>query len=145
MYAWTELASALAILGIYMIMVSELPEGIESYASGMIDVFIKIIVMAFIVQLLLGISRQTKAGRIDKDERDIIIEGKGFRNAYYFVMAAISVLAAQLFVGNFLGEDITENLFIIKPSIFFPALLIVFLLTGLIKSATQLYFYRQGV
>lgn len=145
MYAWASLASTLAILGIYLIMAGGLPQGIENYASGMMEIFIKIIVMAFVVELVLGLSKHTKAGHIDKDERDVIIEGKGFRNAYYFVMAAISVLAAQLFIGDLLGQEITERLFMIKPSIIFPALLIVFLVTSLIKSATQLFYYRQGL
>ncbi len=145
MYAWASLASTLAILGIYVLMVGGLPEGFENYASAMMDMFIKIIVMAFLVELVLGLSKHTKAGRIDKDERDVMIEGKGFRNAYYFVMAAMSLLAAHLFIGNLLGEEITEHLFILKPAVIFPALLLVFLLTGLIKSATQLYYYRQGL
>ena len=104
-YAWVSLASTLAILGLYVLNVWGLPEGMEGAAAGMIDLFFKVIVIAFVVELGLGISKQTAAGRIDKDERDIQIEGKGFRNAYYVVMAGISVAAAQLFIGNLMGEE----------------------------------------
>ena len=144
LYAWASLASTLAILGLYVVMVWGLPEGMESYAAGMIDVFIKVIVIAFVVELVLGLSKHTKAGRIDKDERDILIEGRGFRNAYYFVMAAISTMAVHLFISNLIGEEITQNVYIATPSMMLHALLVIFLLTSLTKTLTQLYYYRQG-
>ena len=143
-YAWTSLASTLAILGLYLVMVWGLPEGLEDYAAGMIDLFIKVILIAFVVELLLGLSKHTKAGRIDKDERDIVIEGNGFRNAYYFVMAAISTLAAHLFISNLFGEEIATNVYMATPSMMLHALLVIFLVTSLIKTLTQLYYYRQG-
>ncbi len=144
LYAWVSLASTLAILGLYLMMVWGLPEGMESYTAGMIDIFIKVIVIAFVVELLLGLSKHTKAGRIDKDERDILIEGKGFRNAYYFVMVAISMMAAHLFISNLFGEEIAMNVYRATPSMTLHALLILFLLTSLTKTLTQLYCYRQG-
>lgn len=145
LYAWTALASTLAILGLYLVMVWGLPEGVDGYADGMIDIFIKVIVIAFIVELILGLSKHTKAGRIDKDERDFLIEGKGFRNAYYFVMAAISTLAAHLFISNLFGEEIAEKVYMVVPSTTFHALLIIFLVTSMTKSVTQLYYYRRGI
>lgn len=144
LYAWASLASTLAILGLYLMMAWGLPEGMESYAAGMIDVFIKVIVIAFVVELFLGFSKHTKAGRIDKDERDILIEGQGYRNAYYFVMAAISMVAAHLFTRNIFGAEIAENVYMATPSMTLHALLVIFLSTSLIKTLTQLYYYRQG-
>lgn len=144
LYAWVSLASTLAILGLYLMMVWGLPEGMESYAAGMIDIFIKVIVIAFVVELVLGLSKHTKAGRIDKDERDILIEGKGFRNAYYFVMVAISTMAAHLFISNLFGEEIAKSVYLATPSMMLHALLVIFLVTSLIKTLTQLYYYRQG-
>jgi hypothetical protein len=145
LYAWTSLASTLALLGLFLVLAWGLPEPAEGYAAGMIGVFVKVIAAAFVVELVLGLSKHTKAGMVDKDERDILIEGRGFRNAYYFVMAALCLLAGHLFVGNLFGEAIARAVYLATPALILQALLIIFLVTSLIKALTQLYYYRRGV
>lgn len=145
LYAWTSLASTLAILGLFLVLVWGLPEAAADYADGMVDVFIKVIAAAFVVELVLGLSKHTKAGMVDKDERDILIESRGFRNAYYFVMAALCLLAGHLFIGNLFGEAFAHAVYLATPALMLQALLAIFLLTSLIKALTQLYYYRLGV
>lgn len=144
-YAWSSFGLTLAIFSYYLLAVFGWPAGLENYAHYVTGIIWKVVVAAFAVEFFLDLLKSTKYGGIDKDERDQAIESKGFRNAYYFVMVAIVTLIGHLLISDFLSEASGEQTFLSVPFMTFHVLVFIVFITSLIKSATQLFYYKRGV
>lgn len=142
LYAWTSLLSSIALMAVYGIIVFGWPEGLPDYSEQLSGLFIKIIVIAFIVELTLDLLK--RKGSVDKDERDRSIAAKGYRNAYYFLSGCISVILVQIVLSTVASHygplDFASN-----PLHIFHALLYTLLLGSVINRTTQVYFYRSEV
>jgi len=142
LYAWSSLLSSFALMSIYGIVVFGWPEGLPDYSKQLSNLFIKIIIIAFIVELALDLLK--RKGSVDKDERDRSIAAKGFRNAYYFLSGCVSVILVQIALSSIAGHygplDFASN-----PWHIFHALLYTLLLGSVINRTTQVYFYRREV
>lgn len=117
----------------------------ENYSQYVTDIIWKVIVAAFLVEFILDLLKSTEFGGVDKDERDLLIESKGFRNAYYFVMVSMVVLVVHLLVSDLLSEASGEQLFLSLPYMAFHVLVFTIFITSIIKSATQLFYYNRGI
>jgi hypothetical protein len=136
-YAWTSLLSSVAILGFYGITVYGLPDSMSGIEPNLSSLFVKVFLFAFVVELAIGLFRNKDD--VEKDERDILIAGKGFRNAYYFLNAGIILLLSQIVLGQ-----IFEHSGIAYSSITIIHTLIGSLFLGsMINRTTQLYFYQR--
>lgn len=144
-YAWSSLGFTLSIFVFYLLSAFGWPPGLENYAEYITSLIWKVIVVAFTVELILDLLKSTSFGGVHKDERDILIESKAFRNAYYFVMASLISLIANLFISDFLSEATGENIFMSIPFMTLHALVFILFTASIIKSSTQLYFYQRGV
>jgi len=142
-YAWSSLVLTLAILGYYLISVFGLPAEVENYSEQITALIWKVIGIAFLVQLVLDLLNSTKIGGVAKDERDIEIESKGFRNAYYFLMAAIISVVINLLISDFLSEASDQDHFLALPFMTFHVLVFIVFTAMIIKSATQLIYYNM--
>lgn len=145
MYAWSSLGLTLAVFSFYLLSVFGWPAGLENYAEYITGIIWKVIVAAFAIEFILDFLKSTKFGGVDKDERDLLIESKGFRNAYYFVMAAIVTLIGHLFINDFLSEASGEQFFLTAPFMTLHVLVFIIFIAGIIKSATQLFYYQKGI
>lgn len=87
-YAWTSLASSAALLGYSVLMVWGVPEGIGAYTEAIKGAFLQVIGIAVLVEVALDVSKRTAFGRVDKDERDLLI---------VVFVASITKSATQLF------------------------------------------------
>ncbi|MDR8393875.1 hypothetical protein NC796_22165 [Aliifodinibius sp. S!AR15-10] len=143
-YAWSSVGFTLAIVGFYLVSVFGWPTGLENYAEYFTDLFWKVIGITFLVEFTLGIMKSTKWGGVFKDERDKQIEAKGFRNAYYFLMVAIATLIANVLISDMLTEHRGEPLLLSMPFMTFHVLVVILLSANLLKSGTQLFYYRKG-
>ena len=142
-YAWCSIGLTLAISGYYLISVFGLPEGVENYGEQITSLIWKVIGIAFLVQLVLDLLNSAKIGGVAKDERDKGIESKAFRNAYYFLLSAVVALIFNVLVSDFLSEASGQKLFLAVPFIMFHALVFILFIAILIKSGTQVYYYRR--
>jgi ABC-type uncharacterized transport system permease subunit len=138
-YAWTSLTSGLALLTWYTIAVLGLEVG-ESFIS----LLIKVLVISVAIEIALGITGKTPAGRVEKDERDRQIEGYGFRNGYYFVMVALPVLAWKLGVKVLLVGLKFGELDAHAPGTVLHYLVATFLLAGIVNAGTRVVLYRRA-
>lgn len=140
-YAWSSFASSIAILGFYILYFLGFSENIPALSEQLSSIFIKVILIAFVIEIVLGIlDSKEKASR---DERDDYIASKGYKNAYWFlsvsvVCVLIQILIAGIFELNSFKEDIFRSHFF-----FFHILFIVLMLSSLINRGTQLFFYRK--
>lgn len=144
-YAWCSLGFALAIFGYYLISMFGLPSGLETQREYITGLIWKVIGITFLVEFVLDLMSSTKFGGIDKDERDILIESKGFRNAYYFLMVALVGLVANVLISDFLTGTFGKQTFLAMPFVTFHLLVLILFLGSIIKSVTQLVYYNKGI
>ena len=135
-YAWTSLLSSAAILGFYGITVYGLPDNLANIESDLSSLFIKIFLFAFVIELAIGIFRGKD--KVEKDERDELIAGKGYRNAYYLMGVLITLILSQLILGQIfekagLALNLINVIHVLVGTLF---------AASITNRATQIYFYQ---
>lgn len=136
-YAWTSFLSSLAVLGFYSITVYGWPDSLPDIESQLSSLFIKVFLFALAVEVLLGILKNKN--EVEKDERDEMIAGKGFRNAYMFLSVAIVFILSQLILDDFFGRAS----FLYGMASLVHVLFISLFAASIINRITQIYFYRK--
>ncbi len=141
LYAWSSFGMTLSILVFYVLIVFGWPDGVPDFSSTAVKIFFNLFWMAFVVELILDATKN-KTG-VEKDERDFMIDARGFKNGYNFLSSFIAILIFQVLVSYIF--DGVHNWFTIvaKPSFVLHALFILLLLSSLIRRGTQLYYYRK--
>lgn len=141
LYAWSSFGMTLSIFVFYILIVFGWPQGVPDYSSTAVKVFFNLFWIAFIVEIILDATKN-KTG-VDRDERDFMIEARGFKNAYNFLSSLIAILIFQVLVSK-VFDGVNDWLTIIsKPSFVLHALFVLLLLSSLIRRSTQLYYYRK--
>ena len=143
-YVWCELGLTLAIFGYYLISVFGLPTGVESYREHITGLIWKVIGITFLIQLVIDLLNSTKFGGVAKDERDVLIESKAFRNAYYFLITAVISVIINVLISDFLSIESGQELFLSVPFMTFHVLVFVIFTASFIKSGTQIFCYQRG-
>lgn len=144
-YAWCSLGLTLAIFGYYLISIFGLPVGVGSYREHITGLIWKVIGITFLIQLVLDVLNSTKFGGIAKDERDMLIESKAFRNAYYFLITAVISVVINVLISDILSEASGQKLFLAVPFMTFHVLVFVLFISSFIKSGTQIFYYQRGI
>lgn len=142
-YAWCSLGFSLAVFTYYLIYAFGWPPGLEQYSDYITGLIWKVIGITFVVEFILDLLKSTKFGGVHKDERDLLIESKGFRNAYYFVMVTLISLIANILISDFLSEAAGERMFLAQPFMTFHILVFILFIANMIKSGTQLFYYQR--
>jgi hypothetical protein len=143
MYAWSSLATSVVLLAFYLTAVLGWPESIESYYDYLSGIFWKVLLIAVAVELILDLMESFQLGGVSKDERDIRIESKGYRNAYYLLVGAIALLLGHLFINDLITSATGNNLYLSVPFATFHILLVILLVSSIVKAGTQLYYYNK--
>ena len=143
LYSWISLAATLALIGLYIILAIGLPESIEDYSDAMKSLFLKVIGFAILIRAALALFQRTEKGRVEKDERDALIELKGYRSAYYLVVSVIVTLVLHLLVSDYLTDTTGVPVFLSRPYMTLHVLVITFLVASVFEYATRLFYYRK--
>lgn len=136
-YAWTSLLSSVAVLGFYGITVYGLPDTLSGIESDLSSLFIKVFLFAFVVEFTIGIFREND--KVEKDERDELIAGKSYRNAYYLMGALITLVLSQIVLGQIFEEaalvlNLVNVIHVLVGTLF---------AASITNRATQIYFYQK--
>lgn len=142
-YAWTSFASMGALLGYYLIVVTGWTENTPEFESGLTSLFFRVFIIALVIETTLDLLRSFNKKEVFEDERDKAIEGKGFKNAYYFLLIAVFLVAGHTFAYDLLGLADKAGLFS-APFISTHILLCSAFVAVMLKSATQLYYYNRS-
>lgn len=142
MYAWCSFGLTTAVFGYYLITLFGLPSELENYRENIIVVIWKVVGIAFLIEFVLDLLNSTKIGGVVADERDKLIESKAFRNAYYFLMAAIISLIINVLITDAVSQASGEELFLDLPFMMFHVLVFVLFIAILLKSGTQIFYYH---
>ncbi|HMB41022.1 MAG TPA: hypothetical protein VKM37_03520 [Balneolaceae bacterium] len=137
MYAWTSLLSSISVVVIYTVYAIGLPENWAEVESQLASIFIKVFLFVLVIEIALEILKNKN--EVEKDERDEMVAGKGYRNAYHFLMVSVVFVLFQMIMENILGF---QSLVYGSVSLV-HVLIYVVLLASIINRGTQIFFYRR--
>lgn len=140
LYAWVALASSGAIALYYLIAVIGFPGPDSPMAEGLRGPLLTVFGWALFFEFVLGIAQSIEATKVDKDERDRMIEGKGFRNAYFFVIAVVVSLLGHVVLWKVMaGGSVTTS-----GLVMFHTLVMTLLVASTVNAGTKLFYYLRG-
>ena len=101
---------------------------------------IAIIVIEIVYHIILAIESRPEP----KDERDVLIECKAYRNGY-FALATGAFLVIGGVIMAVLARDAAPTRIIVTPFLIVNLVLLFMVLAELVKLLTQLFYYRRGL
>ena len=128
---WGSLAITLIVYGYYFATVfsGAQPSQIDRTAlARLIGAVFVIVVIEIAYHILIALKSKVEP----KDERDILIETKAYRNAYLLVADLFTLMGTVVVFG--LTPLLTVNLMLLSVVI-----------SEIVKYLTQLFFYRRGI
>lgn len=139
--SWTSLATSTSVLIYYLIIFFGWPESIPDYSSKFISFAFKAFWIAVIIEIIVQIGESKS--KVQKDERDFLIEAKGLKVGYNILVISIMIALTQIFITN-LKENFVPTLPIaLDISSIFHFLFIALFLASAAKRVTMIYNYRK--
>lgn len=108
-----------------------------SSLGRLIFTVIAIVVIEIVYHIVLAI----EGGVERKDERDILIECKAYRNAYLMLATGAGLVITYFIVAGLAGATRIP----LTPFLAVNAMLLFMVIAELTKSLTQLFYYRRGL
>ncbi len=137
-----SLIAMLVVYGYYFAAVlrdAGRPEFAGTGLGRLILAVIAIIVIQIVYQIVLALDSKPEP----KDERDILIESKAYRNGYFaLATGAFLVIGAVIAAGLASGPAPTR--IIVTPFLVVNLVLLFMVLAEVVKLVTQLLYYRKG-
>jgi hypothetical protein len=133
-----SLLAMVVVYGYYFAAVLRDASQPEFNVGRLVLAVIAIIVIEIVYHIVLAIESKPEP----KDERDILIASKAYRNAYFLLATgAFLVIACVIMAG--LARDAAR--IIVTPFITVNLVLFFMVLAELMKFLTQLFYYRRGL
>ena len=129
--------SSISILIIYTAYAIGFPENWAEVEDQLVSIFIKIFLFVLVIEIAIGVLKNKN--EIEKDERDEMVAGKGYRNAYHFLSIAVVFVLFQMILEDTLGF----NALVYGTVSLVNVLIYVVLLASIINRGTQIFFYRR--
>lgn len=140
--SWTSLGTAISVLFFYVLFVFGWPGFLPDYSDQLYDIFFKVFWIAIAIEFVLDLIESKN--KVDKDERDFMIEAYGVRYAYNFLMVAIIFIIVQIPLSEVLGQVSELHEVLGSKTVIFHGLFITILIATLIKRTTMIYHYRKS-
>ena len=141
-YSWASILSSVVVVLVYIGLVFGIPSLFEPVKDGLIDALVILIVVDIVFQIVISV-QESGGGRISKDERDQIIESKGFKVGYYVFSIALVALIGHLFVLKLMGSFADPEYLDLMDSLTLHYLVFAFITGTTSKSITQVVLYRK--
>lgn len=137
------LGSLLAMVVVYTIyFAGTLREiGRADFSGGSLGRLIFTVIAIIVIEIVYHIVLALEGGVERKDERDILIECKAYRNAYLMLATGASLVIAYAIVASLAGAARIP----LTPFLAVNVMLLFMVIAELTKSLTQLFYYRRGV
>ncbi len=139
--SWTSLATSTSVVVFYILIVFGWPEAIPDYSARFTTIFFNVFWIAVAIEIFVDISEQKR--KVQKDERDLMIEGKGLRIGYSILVFGVMVALVQLFIAGAVGSEIEEFIPAANPRFIFHFLFITLFIASASKRITMIYNYRK--
>jgi len=139
--SWTSLASSTSVLVFYLLIVFGWPDTVPDYSGRFFNLFFNVFWIAVVIEIIVGITEGNK--KVQKDERDFIIEAKGLKVGYNILVITLMIALIQIFISNISLNYIPDLPFAMEISTVFHFLFISLFLAGAAKRITMIYQYRK--
>lgn len=128
---WGTLATTLVVYGYYFatIFSSDQPSQIGAAVGRLMSAVFVIVLIEVVYHIIIAATSKVER----KDERDILIETKAYRNAYFLLAADVFLLMG------------TVALIGLTPFLTVNLMLLSVVVSEVVKYLTQLFFYRRGI
>ena len=128
-----SLLAMLVVYGYYFAAVLRHSGQLDFALGRLIFAVVAIIVIEIVYHILLSL--QTKPE--PKDERDILIESKAYRNAYFAYGTGAFLVISVVIAAGLAGSSVT-------PFLLVNLVLLFMVLAEVVKFVTQLLYYSKG-
>ncbi len=135
------MATSLSVLVFYILINFGWPALFPDYSGSFFKLFFNVFWIAVIIEIIVEISQGNS--KVQKDERDFIIEAKGLKVGYNILVITLMIALVQVFISNFTNNFVPEAPFILKISTIFHFLFIALFAASVAKRATMIYNYRK--
>ena len=150
-YSWVSLLATAAIFAFFYQRMTHGLNVVQYSPGELMRLFIAVIIMTAIIHsIIAGVFASRRKGNEDlgfgefeKDERDIEIERKGDRFAYWFVVTAINTIIFVLIFQYTMPIDYDPSVSVIEPSSMYFFLMATMFIGDIIKRATMVLEYRK--
>jgi len=116
------------------------PEFEGGNVARLVFAVVAIVVIEIAYHIVLALESKPEP----KDERDILIECKAYRNAYFLLASGAFLVIASVIMAN-LVRDAAPARIIVTPFLTVNLVLFFMVLAELAKFLTQLFYYRRGL
>lgn len=140
--SWTSLATSTSFLIFYLLFNFGWPDAVPDYSDSIFKTFFNLFWLAVIIEIIVEISEGNK--KVQKDERDFIIEAKGMKAGYNILVISVAIALVQIFISNLgysFGAEIPLS---IELSTIFHFLLIALFAASATRRSVMIYQYRKG-
>lgn len=143
--SWTSLASSASIAIFYFLIVFGWPEAFPNMADNLQSIAFKLFWVAFAIEFLVDLDSSLKKKKVAKDERDYMIEGKGYKVGYNILVFAVVFSIIQYFLSGLIGPESDSFAYVslFETSNFFHFLFISLFVANVGKRGTMIYQYRK--
>jgi hypothetical protein len=139
--SWTSLATSISVLVFYILIILGWPEFLSDYTSKLVNIFFYVFLCAVIVEIFVEINGQKQT--VTKDERDLMIEGKGHRIGYSILVFGVIVALIQLLIVDNFGNEFDHFMSINTFKYIFNLLFITLFVASASKRSIMIYNYRK--
>ncbi len=115
--------------------------GRADFASRTIGRLIFTVVAIVVIEIVYHIVLALETGVEPKDERDVLIERKAYRNAYLSLATGAWLMITYAIAAGLLSDTAQS---ILTPFLTVNLLLLAMVAAELTKLLTQLFYYRRG-
>ncbi len=99
------------------------------------------VIAIIVIEIVYHIALAIEGGVERKDERDILIECKAYRNAYLVLATGAGLVITYFIVAGLAGATRIP----LTPFLSVNVMLLFMVIAELTKSLTQLFYYRRGL
>lgn len=139
--SWTSLASSTAVLVFYLLIIFGWPDTIPDYSDRFFKLFFNVFWIALVIEIIVGITEGKK--KVQKDERDFIIEAKGLKVGYNILVVTLMIALIQIFISNISQNYVPDLPFTIEIATIFHFLFISLFFASTSKRIVMIYNYRK--
>lgn len=140
--SWTSLATSTSVVIFYVLIAFGWPEGVPDYSAKFVKFAFNAFWIAVVIEMIVQISESSS--KVNKDERDFLIEAKGLKAGYTILVITVMIALVQLFLSGLIGAEAQEYVRIANPTIIFHFLFISLFIASTSKRVIMIYNYRKG-
>ena len=118
--------------------------GQPEFGGGAIGRLMQTVIAIIVIEIVYHIVLAVQSKPEPKDERDILIESKAYRNAYLLLATGAALVIGLVLVAGLI-RDAAPTRIMVTPFLLVNVVLLFMVLAEVMKFVTQLLYYRRGL